>query len=155
MSEEKTVTATETQVAEQPEKTFTQEEVNKIMGELRAKERAKYAGFDDYKAKAAQFDKAQEDSKSEMEKLLDRATKAETELETLRADVARRELLDKVSKETGVPAGLLKGDTEEDLIASAQSIAEFAKAKEQGIPEDKGGAATQKPAARREMPVIA
>ena len=156
MSETQTATAAETQeTAAQPEKMFTQEEVNKIMGELRAKERAKYAGFDDYKAKAAKFDEAQEASKSEMEKLLDRASKAEAELEEMRAMNARRDLLDKVSKETGVPAELLKGDTEEELAASAQQIAAYAKAKEPGIPEDKGGAATQKAAARREMPVIA
>ena len=34
------------------ERTFTQDQVNKIMGELRSKERAKYADYDELKALA-------------------------------------------------------------------------------------------------------
>ena len=154
MSEESTATAAETQAAAPTEKTFTQEEVNKLMGDLRAKERAKYADYDDLKGKAAKFDELQEASKSELEKAMERANKAESELEARNAEIARRDLLDKVSKETGVPAELLKGDTEEELAASAQQIAEFAKAKEPGIPQDKGGGAQHKQAARREIPAI-
>lgn len=155
MSEIETATAAETQVAtDKAEKTFTQDELNRIIDERLKREREKFAGFDEFKAKAAQLDEIQEASKSEMEKLMDRASKAESELEAMRTEKARRDLLDKVSKETGVPAELLKGDTEEELAASAQQIAEFVKANEPGVPEDKGGAATQKAPARRELPKI-
>lgn len=34
------------------QKTFTQEEVNALIGKVRQDERAKYAGFDDFKARA-------------------------------------------------------------------------------------------------------
>lgn len=148
MSEENTVTATETQGADgqsgQADKTFTQEEVNALIGERLERERKKFEGFEDFKAKAAQYDELQEANKTELEKAMERASKAESELESLRTEKARRELLDKVSKETGVPADLLKGETEEELAESAKQIAEFAKANEPGIPKDKGGAAAKR-----------
>lgn len=144
MSEEQTVTATETQGAAQGERTFTQEEVNRLIGERVNKVNAKYADYPDLKAKAAKYDELQEASKSETEKLMDRVNRAESERDEMRAAIARRDLLDKVSKETGVPSNLLKGDTEEELVSSARQIAEFAKASEPGIPKDKGGAASQK-----------
>jgi len=158
MSEQQTATAAETQGATEPQatpvKTFTQDEVNALIGERLKRDREKYADYDALKEKAAQFDELQEANKTELEKATERANKAESELESMRAEKARRELLDKVSKETGVPADLLKGDTEEELAESAKSIAAFAKANEPGIPEDKGGAATQKASARPEIPAI-
>ena len=51
MSEE-----TVNQVIEAPEKTFTQEEVNQIVGDRLKRESAKYADYDALKTKAEKFD---------------------------------------------------------------------------------------------------
>lgn len=53
----------------QGDKTFTQDELNRIVGERLAKERGKFEGFDDFKHKADEFDKLQQEQLSEVEKL--------------------------------------------------------------------------------------
>lgn len=64
----------------------SQADLDKVLGERLARERAKYADYDDIKAKAAKVDEAAEASKTEAQKLAeriqaaeDRATKAESE----------------------------------------------------------------------------
>lgn len=54
-------------------------------------------------------------------------TNTRAELEALRASVALRDIRDKVSRETGVPAALLTGETEEDCTAQASAIRDYAK----------------------------
>lgn len=94
---------------EQPTgRTFTQDEVNTIIADRLNRERAKYADYEDLKVKASQYDAAQQQ--------LDQLTHANT-LRDLRA---------KVSAETGVPADLLNGDTEEICHAQAAAILKFA-----------------------------
>ena len=46
---------------QQPERTFTQAEMNAIISDRLSRERSKYADYDDLKAKAQQFDAAQVD----------------------------------------------------------------------------------------------
>jgi len=54
-------TTTPTQGAPaEPERTFTQAEMDAIIGDRLKRERAKYADYEDVKAKAQQFDAAQE-----------------------------------------------------------------------------------------------
>lgn len=43
---------------QQPERTFTQAEMNAIISDRLSRERSKYADYDDLKAKAQQFDAA-------------------------------------------------------------------------------------------------
>lgn len=71
-----------------------------------------------------------------------RAEKAESEVAGLRASMERAELVAKVSEETGVPRGLLHGDTEDELRASAEAVQSFVRASVPGYPTDKGGSAT-------------
>lgn len=124
------------------EKTFTQEDVNKLMGELRRTEREKYSDYDSLKEKAAQFDALQEASKSELEKALEAANTANAELDKLRKQVAHDTLVRKIADEKGVPASLLKGNDEESIRASADSLLNWQKTKTPNIPADTGGAAT-------------
>lgn len=49
----------------------TQDDLNRIVEQRLARERGKYADYDDLKAKAAKFDEADQASKSEMQKLQD------------------------------------------------------------------------------------
>lgn len=55
------------------------------------------------------------------------ANKFEKELNALKASNALRDTREKVSKETGVPANLLTGTTEEECTAQANAIKEYAR----------------------------
>ena len=54
--------------------------------------------------------------------------------------MAHDALVAKVSAETGVPAALLQGSTEEELSASAAAVTEYVEAQRPAYPRDKGGA---------------
>ena len=57
-------TVEEQEVTETAEKTFTQSQLNAIVADRLSREREKYAGYDELKEKAAQFDEMQEANKS-------------------------------------------------------------------------------------------
>lgn len=103
----------------QAERTFTQSEMNAIIQDRLTRERSKYADYDALKATAERADALQ--------KQVDALTKANS----------IRELRSKVSAETGVPAELLNGETEEACKAQAQAILKFAKPS--GYPTVKDG----------------
>lgn len=136
------------------EKTFTQEDVNKLMGELRRTEREKYSDYDSLKEKAAQFDALQEQNKTELEKALEAANTANAELSKLRAQVAHDSLVRKIADEKGVPASLLQGADEESIRSSADSLLAWQKNKAPNIPADTGGAATPTAITREQIEAI-
>ncbi len=70
-----------------------------------------------------------------------RVKQLEDDAERMREEARRASLVAAVSEETGVPASLLHGDTEDDLRASATAIADFAAKSAPGYPSDKGGGA--------------
>ena len=107
---------------QQPERTFTQAEMNAIISDRLSRERSKYADYDDLKAKAQQFEAAQEAGKTELQKANEKAAKLQAQLDTLTKANTLRELRSKVAAATGVPAELLSGDTEEACTAQAQAI---------------------------------
>ena len=120
-----------------------QAEVNRLVGEARRKARSKYEGYDEYKAQAeawADYD--------EVAKARDVAT---AEVESLRAAIAHRDLVDKVADATGVPRSLLKGETEEELTASAEAVRAFVSAQTPSYPEDKGGGANPSPITKEQI----
>ena len=108
-------------------RTFTQEEVNAIVQKRLDRARADFADYDDLKAKAEKYDRIEEESKSELQKAQEKAQALQTELEGLKRADAVRAVRDKVAQETGVPASLLSGETEEDCMAQAEGILSFAK----------------------------
>lgn len=109
------------------QKTFTQEEIDQIIGARLAKIRATYSDYEDLKAKAAKFDEIEEASKTELQKMTERADALQAELDGMKKARDLRDLRDKVAKETGVPANLLSGETEEACLEQAKAIMEFAK----------------------------
>lgn len=128
---------------QQTERTFTQAEMNAIISDRLTRERSKYADYDDLKAKAAQFDAAQEAGKTELQKANEKAAKLQEQLDTLTKANTLRELRSKVAAATGVPAELLSGDTEEACTAQAQAILKFA---QPGYPSVRdGGEVRNKP----------
>lgn len=130
---ETNTTAEETTAAENTHtdgaKTYTppatQADLDHIIESRLARERAKYEGFDDFKAKAAKYDQQVEASKSEQQKLAERAEAAEAE----RDEVTARMLRFEVAAEKGLTpkqAARLQGATKEELLADADELlAEF------------------------------
>lgn len=130
---EETVKATENT----EEKTFTQAEVDAIVGDRLKRDRQKYADYDALKEKAEKYDKLEEENKSELQKAVERADAAQNELDALKSANAIRDIRDKVAEETGVPVHLLTATTEEDCKAQAQAILDYAKPK--GYPKVRDG----------------
>lgn len=105
-----------------PEKTFTQAQLNEIVTDRLAKEKGKYADYDDLKAKAAQLDALREAEKTDLQKAQDAADGYKRQLDDLQAQIKARDARDKVSAEKGVPAHLLTASTEEDCRKQADDI---------------------------------
>ena len=122
--QEPTIPAAEGQ--QNNERTFTQAEMNAIISDRLSRERSKYADYDDLKAKAQQFDAAQEAGKTELQKANEKAVKLQAQLDSMTRANTLRDIRGKVAAATGVPAELLSGDTEEACTAQAQAILKFA-----------------------------
>jgi len=113
------------------ERTFTQQEVNRMVGDARQKERAKYADYDELKAQA--------EAHADYDDVV-------AERDRLKAAEERSALVAKVAAASGVPATLvamLDGADEEALAAQAAEVAKAIKAKAYPNGEDDG---TGKPA---------
>ena len=96
---------------EQPDSTFSQEDVNRIVQERLQREREKYSDYDDLKTAA---ERAQE-LESEKQTLAERVAEFEAREE-------RQKLVSDVAQDTGVPADALRGDTKEELEAHAEVL---------------------------------
>lgn len=123
---EENSTAKQEQATEEV-KTFTEEDVNRIVTDRLHRERQKYEGIDldDLKAKAAKLDEIEEANKSEIQKANERAAKLQDELATLKKANEVRDIRDKVATETGVPTTLLTAETEEECRAQAQAVLDY------------------------------
>lgn len=111
----------ETTATEQ-ERTFTQAEMDAIIGERLRREREKYVGFEDYKAKAEKFDAAEEAAKSDLQKANELAEKYKMQLDAYEKEISSRNAREKVATEKGIPASLLTGNTEEECQKQADNI---------------------------------
>lgn len=108
-------------------KTFTQEEVDAIVGDRLKRDRAKYADYEALKEKAEKYDAQVESEKTELERANERANSLQAELDNLKNAETLRQMREQISKETGVPATLLTGETEEDCKNQAAAILDYAK----------------------------
>ena len=124
------------QVQEEP-RTFTQEELDRIVGERLQRERAKYADFEALKEKASKFDQIEEQSKSELQKVTERADALQKELDGMKKADAIRLVRESVAQETGVPVNLLHGETKEECEEIAKAILSYAKPS--GYPQVRDG----------------
>lgn len=110
--------------AETP-KTFTQAEVDAVVSERLKREREKYKDFEALKEKAAKLDEIEANGKTELQKATEKAEKLEKELESIKKANEIRAIRDKVAEETGVPASLLSGETEDACKEQATAIMNF------------------------------
>lgn len=99
----------------------TQADLDRIVESRLAKERAKYAGYHDFKAKAERLDQAEEAAKTELQKAQDAAAAAEKRATDAEAKALRGE----IAAARGVPAALLSGSTQEELEAAADALLAF------------------------------
>lgn len=89
----------------------TQEELDKVIGARLAREREKFADYDDLKAAASKL------------------AEAEARLSQIDAQAALDKIRNDVAQEVGVPADLLRGSTKDELAAHASALAEALKAR--------------------------
>jgi hypothetical protein len=111
----------------------SQDELDRIIRDRLAREQAKYADYADLKTKAAEWEKAQEASKTEAQKQADALAKLQAE----NRDLKVRSLRAEVASAKGVPVGLLTGTTREEIEVSAAAALEW-----RGQPVPKGPPAT-------------
>lgn len=114
-------------------KTFTQAELDAIVGERLGRLKAKYADYDELKQKASAYDEAAEASKSELQKAVEERDRLKAELDRLKAEAERAEAVAKAAAEHGVDADLLSrmdGDVEEN--------AQFLKQRQEDAPKHGG-----------------
>lgn len=107
----------------------TQEELDRIVEGRLAKDRKGRLSEEEVeslKEKAQAFDKAQEEGKSELEKAIARAEKAESKIKAIEDAQKTAKLRADIAKEVGVPAHLLKGESEADIRKHAEDLASFA-----------------------------
>lgn len=108
----------------------------------------------DWKAQARKWEKFAKDNKAKadlwdarladgptVESLQKQVDELKAAAAAAKAESARLSAVAKVSQETGVPSALIQGDDEEEMKASAEAIAAFAKSQQPGYPGDKGGGA--------------
>lgn len=126
--EEKTVeTVIDGQEHANDGKTFTQAELDAIVGDRLKRERTKYADYETLKEKAEKLDALEEQSKSELEKATEKAAALQAELDGLKKAESLRVMREKVAAEYEVPVTLLNGETEDDCVAQANEILKYAK----------------------------
>lgn len=106
------------------EKTFSQSDVNRIVEDRLRREQAKYADYNDLRAKAAKFDEQEEANKSELQK----ATEANRKLESQLAEQKHAGLVANACLKHGIPAefaDLVTGDDEESIDKTAEKVAKL------------------------------
>jgi hypothetical protein len=100
------------------EKTFTASELDRIIERRLERERAKYADYDKLRTDAEDLLALREADQAEIQKAIERAEAAEQRI----AQAEHNALRAKIAAEKGVPTSTLVGDTEEELIASADEL---------------------------------
>ena len=106
------------------DRTFSQSEVNRIVEDRLRREQAKYADYDDLKAKADKFDAQEEANKSELQK----ANEANQKLASQLAEQKHSGLVANACLKHGIPAefaDLVTGDDEESVDKAAEKVAKL------------------------------
>ncbi|WP_104137248.1 hypothetical protein [Cryobacterium sp. Y62] len=134
MSTETTATAGE-QNDEQSQETksefeaiTSQEDFDKAIQTRIARERAKFADYDDVKAKADKLTVIEDENKTEAQKQSDRLAEIERENAELKSGKLRADVAEAKSDPTKgivIPASMLTGTTKEELEASADALIKF------------------------------
>lgn len=125
--EKKMDTVKQEATTQEAEKTYTQADIDRIIGDRLAREKAKYADYEEIKAKAEKYDAAEEAQKSELQKATERADALQAKIDELEAAEKIAKIKAEVSEKTGIPVSLLTGTTEEACSEQAAAIAAYTK----------------------------
>lgn len=117
MAEEQTQANTEEQAQEVQTEAATSHEVD-----WKAEARKWEARAKENKSKADKLDEIEEASKTALEKATERAQKAESQVKAYEQEAQRKQWLEEVSSETGLPVSVLRGSTREEIEAHAQIL---------------------------------
>ena len=120
MAEEQTQANTEEQAQEVQTEAATSHEVD-----WKAEARKWEARAKENKSKADKLDELEEASKTALEKATERAQKAENQVKAYEQEAQRKQWLEEVSSETGLPVSVLRGSTREEIEAHAQILKPF------------------------------
>lgn len=134
------------------ERTFTQAEMEAIIGERLKRERAKYADYGEAKAALDELNRLKEAEKTELQKAEEERDRFKAELDRLNEERAHAELVAKVAADKGVDAALLarmSGDVEEN---AAFLVAQMGKKPTYEAVNDGGEA--KAPSGKREIPTF-
>lgn len=99
----------------------SQADLDRIIQNRLARERSQYADYDALKEKADKFDQSENEKLDEVQRLTQRAEKAEKEQARLSLENLRRDVADT----KGVPASLITGSTKAQMEASADQLIAF------------------------------
>ena len=116
-------TTTQPATAEEPAKTFTQEQLDKIVEQRLARERSKFADYEELKAKADKLAERENADKSEVDRAREAAEAAKKEAETAKGELLRMQ----IAADKGLSpsqAKRLVGATREELEADADDLLE-------------------------------
>lgn len=109
------------------EKKFTQADVDAIIEGRLAREKQKYADYEDLKEKAGKYEVLKNRSKTEAEKTAEQIADLQKQLEGLTKEKTVSQARSKVAAEMKVPVELLTGEDEETCKKQAKAILNFAK----------------------------
>lgn len=109
------------------ETTFTQEQVNAMIGKRVNEITSKYADYDALKEKAGKYDQIQEEGKTDLQKATERADSLQKQVDALTKENTVRHVREKVAAETGIPANLLTGEDEETCRKQAKAMVDYFK----------------------------
>ena len=133
---EQTVTNITPTAEEKPTiRTFTQEEVDKLLGQRLYEERAKYADYAELKSKAANHDELEQKYKDANSK----NAELQSMVDSLQRNIDIGNIRKKVSAETGIPLDLLTGDTEESCKSQAEAMIKWRESQAPNYPSVKDG----------------
>lgn len=114
---------------ESSERMFTQEQVNKLVGEARRKATNKNENYELYKQAYEELEAIKQANKSELERAQEKASKLEAELGELKHAQEIQRITNDIALEMGVPADVLRGNSEEEIRKHAETLqATFVKA---------------------------
>ena len=148
---------TTTEVKMTEVKTFTQDQVNAFMAEEKRKTQASFADYDDFKAKAEKFDKAEQASLSELERERKAHAVDADELTKYRTREQVAKWAAEIVKDSPIPANVLRGSTKEELVEHFEQLKALAVPTKQrthvppGKPTDGEPTGSRAAAAIREM----
>jgi hypothetical protein len=129
-------------------KTLTQAEVDKIVADRVARERKKFADYDDLKKKAVKLQQIEDGQKTEAQKLNDQLAAQAVELQALRVEKIRRSAASAAGLDPELAEFITAAD-EEEATEQAKKLAEKLKANTKSTaPDFKQGTRSTPPPSR-------